>query len=155
MLNTQSIARAAAEALGGEPVKPPALKVQPIAAKKAAPVPTGNAEARAAFQAKHIVPIAPATGNPTFDAPPAELVERSAKVRLIRERLSGLIGAIERERTALLPELDAMLPRSAELILGEAFDPAAALAFLNDLHATIEGLAPKPGPKPAKTKAEN
>ena len=107
-LTPAKIEAAAAAALGGPAVRPPALATQPIG--KVTKVPTGDAEARAAFTARHLPPAVPVTNNPTFDAPPPELVERAAKVRLARERLASVIGTIERERAALLPALDALLP---------------------------------------------
>lgn len=152
-LTPTQIEAAAAQALGGPPVRLPVLPTQPIA--KAPAVPTGDVKARQAFAEKQKPAPAITTGNPTFDAPPPALQQRSAKVRIARERLSNIITTIERERTALLAELDALLAEADAVKIADGFDPAAALLFLGDLHGVIENLTPKPAPKPAKPKAEN
>lgn len=151
MLNTQSIAKAAAAALGGEPVKPPAMPTQTIG--KAAPIPTGDADARAAFKARHEEPISPITGNPTFDAPDPAVIARREKVASVRTRLGALIRQIESEHTALMPALAEFDADAAELQAAEQFDPATARKFLAYLHATVESLTRKAA-KPAKEKAE-
>lgn len=150
---TPSIIAAATEALGGEPVRPPAMPTQPVKAAGAAAVPdarpdagvvTAGAEARAAFQPQAIgTPAAavPAFGNTTFDGPPPELAERRSKTEVTRRRLANLAALITAEQSALGSLLDDLADDAAELKSAEHFDVGTARKFLTDLAAVVAALS--------------
>jgi hypothetical protein len=145
---------AAAEALGGPPMMPPAVKPQPIGTARAdAGVVTAGAEARAAASQRIATGGSPeraAFGNATFDGPPAELSERRGKAETARRRLANLATLIVAEQAALGSLLDDLADDAAALKAAEHFDVATAKKFLKDLAAVVEGLKSKPAPKPAK-----
>lgn len=139
-----ALAAAADAALGGPPARPPAMPTQKIGSAAPEEVLRQSFTAAAAeAQAEPAPAPAPLTGNPTFDAMPAEVTERRAKVDLMRTRLAELIRAINGVSAELHPILADLEDDSDALKATEQFDPAAARGFLTDLTATIAKLAPK------------
>lgn len=137
-----ALAAAAAEAFGGPAARPP----------QAPPVPVGNPEARAAFQAamRLAEPAAPEPlGHAIFDTP-ATSSERAAKVARIRETLAGLARQIQGAKAELTADLEALTKESAAVKAAEQFDPKTASKFLADLHGVVTGLVPKDEPKQAE-----
>lgn len=135
--------QAAAQALGGAPVRPPALAQQAAAA--AAPPPPAAAKM-------------PATGNPTFDPTPPAVLRRRNAVEQARSGLQALVGNILSSAGRIRAELEILAEDSAESLSAEAFDPVSAGTFLDGLATLISGLsaaAPPAPAAPAKAKANS
>ena len=145
----------ATQALGGEPVKPPAIqaqRVQTATPRADAGVVTQGEEARKAFAAS-IGPARPAAfGHPTFDGPAPELAARRATAAEARRRLATLAGIIAAEQSAigsLLGELDSA---AAELKAADQFDVAVARQFLAGLQAALDAVKTPPAAAEKKSK---
>lgn len=142
---------AAAEALGGEPTKPPVFPTQPIGRAEPDTIPQGNAPARVLFtRAVETAAAAPAFGNPTLDGMPPELVMRRSKVGTVRRSLADLARRVKDDQAALTPMLDDLADDAEALQAAEMFEVAVARKFLADLSAVVDALATE---KPAETAA--
>lgn len=160
-----SITTAAAAALGGPPVRPPsALKPQAVGksaavrpqtpAPETTALPEGQADARAAFTQAIArgEGASSAIGNPTFDGPPAEVMERRAKVGAVRAGLVSLANGISEKAAAMRALIEDLDDDGETLRKAEHFDTACALGFIGGLETVLASLT-KPEKASGKAKA--
>ncbi len=142
------------EAKAAEPPKPPLSndgrpasqtigRALPAGAKEALggdPFPAPGNPAAAARQLRTEVDPAPRIGNPSFDPPAPEVIERRESIAAIKAGVLALITEIERTDSRVQPRLEALLANAKEVKAKEEFDPKEVSGFLGDLKAAIAKL---------------
>lgn len=138
---------AAAEALGGAPVRPPSFPTQAVAHAEAEPLPAGDPAARAAFTRAVAAAGTPQTfGNPTLDGLPAELLMRRSKAASARRALADLATRVLDDHRHLSAVLDDLGDDSADLQAAEMFDVPTARRLLDGLKAVVLSISSAPQP---------
>ena len=132
---------AAAQALGGEAVRPPSFPMQPIARAEAKEDPQAS-EARAAFSQAVTAGNAasPVFGNTTFDGIPAAQLERRSKVGTARRMLADLASRVVSDAKFLNTLLDDLADDAETLRAAEAFDVDYARTFINHLKDVVASI---------------
>jgi hypothetical protein len=144
-------AAAVAQALGGEPARPPALPTQKVARAVEDPALAELRAARAAefTAAESTAPAALNTGTPTFDGIPAEVQARRAKVAAATAGLGHIISFLRKAEGELSPVLADLADDADAIKAAEFFDPKEAQEFLAALLACIPSpAAPAAPPAP-------
>lgn len=127
----------------GRPASQKIDRALPPGAREAlggAPFPAPGNPAAAARQLRAEADTAPRIGNPSFDPPAPEVIERRESIAVIKAALVGLIGEIQRTAARVEPRLRPLIANAKEVKSKEDFDPKDVAAFLNDLEAAIAKL---------------
>lgn len=139
-----AIEAAAAEALGGPAVKPPAMATRKIARPNVAEDAEKDRAAREAFTLANGGEVGPSKvptlGNTTFDGVPDEMASRRAKVAAARQGLAKLAAAILKADEMITPILDDLADDAEGLKKAEAFDCEVARGFLGGLKSVVDSI---------------